>query len=252
MVDRVLEKKVALITGGSQGIGFAIAEMFIQHGFSVAICARNADMLQMASERLATLADSIGLGGRVFWKSLNVGNPRSIQGFVEDAACEFGGLDVIVNNAVNVERKPFENMSIEELSGIASANVLGAWICTHAALPYLKQSSLHLIVNILSEMDSEPLTGFVTYASSKGAITAFTKAIAAEFDPRVVKAIGIRPRRVRTATWNRVRAGDESYYVPADVAKLLEKLVFVSSDTIQSGQIVDLKETQPISHRQRD
>lgn len=251
MVDLVLNKKIALITGGSQGIGLAIAEMFIQHGFSVAICARNTERLQIASESLAMQADSVGLGGRVYWKSLNVGDPRVLQGFVDDVARELGGLDVLVNNAAIIEIKPFESMAIEELSDIAAANVLGVWVCTRAALPYLKQSPLHLVVNISSEMDNKPLRGFVAYSSAKGSITAFTKAIAAEFDPREIKVIGIRPCRVRTEAWNRVRADDESYYVPADMARLLENLIFVSHDTIESGQIVNLKDTLPISHRQR-
>jgi len=250
-MNLVLNNKVALITGGSQGIGLAIAEMFIRRGYSVAICARNIDRLLRASEHLTMLADSVFMGGRVFWRSLNVGDTRAVQEFVDDAASKLGGLDVVINNAAVIEKKSFGSMSIEELFDVAAANVLGAWVVTRVALPYLRQSPLHLVVNISSEMDSEPLCGFVAYSSAKGAMTTFTKALAAEFDPEEIKAIGIRPRRVKTTAWSRVRAGDETYYAPEDVAKLLEKLIYIAPDTVQSGQIVNLKNTPPISRRQR-
>ncbi len=245
-----MNKKVALVTGGSQGIGLAIAEMFVRHGFSVAICARKEDRLRTASERLVTLADSLGLGGSVLWKSFNMGDPKAVQGFVEGIVREFGRLDVLVNNAAIIEKKPFESFSADELSEIVATNVLGVWVCTRFAIPYLKQSPFHLVINISSEVDNEPLCGFVAYSSAKGAITTFTKAIAVEFDQQEIKAIGIRPHRVRTEAWNRVRAGDESFYVPEDVAQLLEKLIFVSSDTVKSGQIINLKDMLPFLHKQ--
>lgn len=238
--------KVAVVTGGSQGIGFAIAKMFLSHGFSVAICARHHDPLQSAAARLLEFVDSASLTGRVFWKVADIGNPNDAQTFIDDATRTLGGLDVLVNNAAIIETKPFDEMTCEELSSVASANVLGVWICTRAAIPYLKRSSLHTVVNISSEMDSEPLQGFVAYASAKGAITSFTKALAMEFQPQIIKVFGIRPHRVRTTAWDRVRMGDEAYYSPDDMAGLLEELIFVMPESVHSGQVINLKNAWPI------
>lgn len=238
--------KVAVVTGGSQGIGFAIAKMFLSHGFSVAICARHHDSLQSAAARLVEFVDSASLTGSVFWKVVDIGNPNDAQVFIDDASRTLGGLDVLVNNAAIIETKPFEEMTCEELSSVASANVLGVWICTRAAIPYLKRSYLHTVVNISSEMDGEPLQGFVAYASAKGAITSFTKALAVEFQPQDIKVFGIRPSRVRTTAWDRVRAGDDAYYSPDDMAGLLEELIFVLPESVHSGQVINLKDAWPI------
>lgn len=235
-----------MVTGGSQGIGFAIAKMFLSHGFSVAICARHHDSLQSAAARLVEFVDSASLTGRVFWKVADIGNPNDAQAFIDDASRMLGGLDVLVNNAAIIETKPFEEMTCEELSSVASANVLGVWICTRAAIPYLKRSSLHTVVNISSEMDGEPLQGFVAYASAKGAITSFTKALAMEFQPQVIKVLGIRPHRVKTTAWDRVRVGDDAYYNPDDMAGLLEELIFVLPESVHSGQVINLKDAWPI------
>lgn len=238
--------KVAVVTGGSQGIGFAIAKMFLSRGFSVAICARHHDSLQSAAARLLEFVDSASLTGRVFWKVADIGNPNDAQAFIDDASRTLGGLDVLVNNAAIIETKPFNEMTCEELSSVASANVLGVWICTHSAIPYLKRSSLHTVVNISSEMDGEPLQGFVAYASAKGAITSFTKALAVEFQPQDIKVFGIRPHRVRTTAWDRVRIGDDAYYGSDDMAGLLEELIFVKPGSVHSGQVINLKDAWPI------
>jgi NAD(P)-dependent dehydrogenase (short-subunit alcohol dehydrogenase family) len=238
--------KVAVITGSSKGIGFALAKMFLSHGFSVAICARHHDSLQSAAAHLVEFVDSAGLAGRVFWKVVDIGNPNDAQVFISDAARTLGGIDVLVNNAAIIETKPFEEMTCEELSSVANANVLGVWVCTRAAIPYLKRSSLHTVVNISSEMDDEPRQGFVAYSSSKGAVTTFTKALALEFQPQVIKVLGIRPSRVRTTAWDRVRAGDDAYYIPDDVAGLLEELLFVLPESVHSGQVINLSGARPI------
>lgn len=236
----------AVITGGSQGIGFAIAKMFLSRGFSVAICARHPDTLQSAAAQLEKFVDSAGQIGRVFWKIVDIGNPNDVQVFIDDAARTLGGLDVLVNNAAIIESKPFEEMTFEELSSVASANVLGVWVCTRAAIPYLKRSSLHTVVNISSEMDGEPRQGFVAYASAKGAITSFTKALAMEFQPQDIKVLGIRPHRVRTTAWDRVRIGENAYYSPDDMAGLLEELIFELPESVHSGQVINLKDAWPM------
>lgn len=238
----------AVITGGSQGIGFAIAKMFLSHGFSVAICARHHDTLQSAADHLVEFVASAGLTGRVFWKVVDIGNPNDVQVFIDDAAKTLEGIDVLVNNAAIIEAKPFEEMTCDELFSVASANVLGVWVCTRAAIPYLKRSSLHTVVNISSEMDGEPLQGFVAYSSSKGAMTSFTKALAVEFKPQDIKVLGIRPSRVRTTAWDRVRIGDDACYSPDDMAGLMEELIFVMPESVHSGQVFNLKDAWPIQN----
>lgn len=238
--------KVAVITGSSQGIGFAIAKMFLRHHFSIAICARHHDALQAAADGLLEFADCEGLTGRVFSKVVDIGNPGDAKIFIDDAARELGGLDVLVNNAARIERKLFDKMTLEELSSVVNSNVLGTLVCTHTAVPYLKRSALHTIVNISSEMDSEPLQGFVPYASSKGAVTTLTKALAKEFRPEVIKIFGIRPSRVKTTAWDRVRIGDDAFYSPNNMADLLEVMIFVSPENVRSGEMVNLKDAYPL------
>lgn len=231
---------VAIVTGGSQGIGLAIANMFLAKcGFSVAICGRNGAAVQTAERQLQEILKDRP-GPKIYSEVIDISTSDNAQGFIERAAHALGGVDVLVNNAAHVIRKRFDLMTIDELAATAGTNVLAPWVCSLSALPYLFNSDIHTIINLSSEMDEAPLHEFAAYASSKGAITGFTKALAKDFPASRLRVLGIRPRRVDTPLWHRVRAEDRPHYLPEDVAKLVEYAVFTLPQT-DTGLMLNLE-----------
>lgn len=241
-----MDSGVAIVTGGSEGIGYAIAEMFVRRGFSVAICARRIDLITEAADRLKELAAQGGNKARIFEDSVDLASASSARSFIERAAASLGGVDVLVNNAAAIINERFETISDNDLDEMVKVNVLATLICTKAALPYLIRSPLHALVNVSSEMDNYPIRNFVAYASTKGAVTSFTKALTTEYPPERLRTVGIRPRRVQTASWDRARPDAAAYYIPSDVAELVEYAIFRTPATL-SGAMYDLKDfKQPV------
>lgn len=232
---------VAIVTGGSQGIGYAIAQMFlVNHGYSVAICGRNEATVKEAERRLQENLRDIP-GTNIYCEAIDIGTQEAAQGFIQRAEGALGGIDVLVNNAAHIVRKRYDLMTIEDLTVAAGVNILAPWVCTLTALPYLLRSDIHTIVNLSSEMDQTPLPEFAVYASCKGGITSFTKALAVDFPASMLRVLGIRPRRVDTRAWHRVRANDKAYYSPEDVANLVEHAVFALPKT-DTGVMLNLKD----------
>lgn len=237
-------KKVAIVTGGSQGIGLAIAEMFLaKYGFSVAICGRNGAVIQTAEKQLQEILKDRP-GPKIYCEVIDIGTSDNARRFIERAAQALGGIDVLVNNAAHVVRKRFDLMTIDDLEATTGTNVLAPWVCSLTALPYLLDSNIHTIINLSSEMDEWPLAEFALYASSKGSITSFTKALAKDFPANKLRVLGIRPRRVDTPLWHRVRANERAYFLPKDVANLVEYAVFTlpKENPNVSGVMLNLKD----------
>ena len=180
--DHVLQGKVALVTGGSSGIGLAIAESFIRSGCRVVIAGTNKEKLEHAqktinSDNLATIV-------------INVRDVKSLSDKVAEVASLFGSIDILVNSAGVHHKHEFEDMSEEEFDLIMSTNIKGTFFMSREVIKYMKDNKIHgHILNVSSSSALRPADN--PYQMSKWAITGLTKGLARRFynDGIIVNAI---------------------------------------------------------------
>ena len=169
-----LEGKSALVTGGSRGIGAAIARRLADDGASVAIT------YTKGADAAATVVKSIEkAGGKAIAIQADAADAEAVKSAVEKTVAAFGGIDVLVNNAGTAIPKSFEDTSLEELDRVIDINVRGVFVATQAALKHMKEDGR--IINIGSCLGERMFTpGLVPYSATKGAVKMFTQGLSRE------------------------------------------------------------------------
>lgn len=182
-----------LITGGSQGIGRAIATRFAQAGYGIAIAARQA-------ERLEAVAAALRSQFQVDVLSIptDVQQPDQVQQLVQQAIDHFGTVDVLVNNAGVYSSGPVEQFSLEDWHQVLDTNLWGYIHTIHALLPHFIERHQGSIVNICSIGGKVPLPYLAPYATSKFAIAGLTQTLASELKPHNIHVCGIYPNIVQS------------------------------------------------------
>src|SRR5829696_8642509 len=137
----MLKRMVALVTGGSKGIGLAIARALLDRGIQVTITGRNEKDLSRAAQRLDSAAN-------VHAVAADARNPADARRAVEETVARFGGLDVLVNNAGIGRFATVADMTIETWHEVIDTNLTGVFYCTHAALPELRRRGGGYVINI--------------------------------------------------------------------------------------------------------
>ncbi len=169
--------KRVLVTGGSRGIGFAIAEAFLDAGAHVAINGKTAQSASAAIERL-------GDGERLVAAPGDIGTVPGCESVVKTAYDAFGGLDVLVNSAGIGSGRPIEDSDEAMWDAHVDVNLKGTFFCCRAALPALRKSNGN-IVNIASDAGLIGVPGITVYCASKGGVVNMTRAMALEVAPDV-------------------------------------------------------------------
>src|SRR5262245_27922981 len=173
---RLLTGRVAIVTGASLGLGFAIAKKYLQQGASVAICARNTELLDKAHKELQ--AELRGDQG-VFSVAADVSDPIAVTAMVQEVAKRFGHIDVLVNNAgVYGPKGRIEDVDWREWVRSIEINLYGSVLTTRAVLPFLKERGRGKIVQLSGGGASGPLPRISAYAVSKAAIVRFVETLA--------------------------------------------------------------------------
>jgi 3-oxoacyl-[acyl-carrier protein] reductase len=190
--ERELAGKAALVTGGSRGIGAAIAKRLAADGADVAITyAKDASAA-------SAVVKAIELdGGKAVAFQADAADAEAVKGAVEKTVAAFGRLDVLVNNAGTAIPKPFEEATLEEMDRVIAINVRGVYVATQAALKHMKSGGrIIMIGSAVGERVAAP--GLVPYAGTKGAVKMFTQALAREIGGRGITVNNVQPGPIDT------------------------------------------------------
>src|SRR5438309_5437880 len=187
-----LNQKVALITGGSRGIGAAIAKRLAADGASVAIT-----YAKEASAAFAVVKAIELSGGKAVAIQADAADAEAVKGAVEKTVSTFGQLDVLVNNAGTAIPKKFEEATLEEMDRVIDINVRGVFVATQAALKHMKSGArIIMIGSAVGERVVVP--GLVPYSATKGAVKIFTQALSREVGRRGITVNNVQPGPIDT------------------------------------------------------
>jgi 3-oxoacyl-[acyl-carrier protein] reductase len=190
--SKKLEGKIALITGGSRGIGAAIAKRLAADGANVAIT------YTKGADAAASVAKEIErAGGKAIAIQADATDADASKAAVEKTVATFGRLDVLVNNAGTAIPKTFEETTLEELDRLIDVNVRGTFVATQAALKHMKSGGrIIMIGSCVGERAMTP--GLVPYAATKGAVKMFTQGLSREVGTRGITVNNIQPGPIDT------------------------------------------------------
>ncbi len=188
----LLQDKVALVSGGSRGIGRAISELFYKNGATVIIMSRNAEKLKKAAEEIDTAGE-----GRCIPVACDVGCKESVDAAMAEVKSKFSSVDILVNCAGINLRGPLETMPYETWQKVLDTNLTGAFLLTQHCFELMKDKG-GKIVNIASLMSEIARPTISPYIASKGGIKMFTKAIAIEWAKYNIQANAVVPGYIAT------------------------------------------------------
>jgi NAD(P)-dependent dehydrogenase (short-subunit alcohol dehydrogenase family) len=199
-LDLNLSGRRALITGGSKGIGMAVAEELVAEGVHVAICARHPDELDAAAEKLR------GSGCTVYAQVADVTDAAQITDLVARSVETLGGLDILVNNAGAAHPGNFESLTDEDWRADLDVKLFSQIRCTRAALEHLRRSRAARVININSVYARYPDPTFFATTVNRAACLNFSKALARELGPEGILVNSVNIGFVVTPQWQRIKA----------------------------------------------
>lgn len=196
-MDLGLAGRRAVVTGGSKGIGLAIARELVAEGASVAICSRNAT-------ELAAAAVLVGEG--TFHQPADVTDPEQVAGFITAAAGALGGIDILINNAGGAHPGDFETLTDEDWRGDLDVKLFSQIRCFREALPRLRESAAARVVNINAIYAKYPDPAFFATTVIRAACLNLNKVLSAEFGADSILVNSVNIGFVDTPQWDNIRA----------------------------------------------
>src|SRR4051812_32905655 len=208
-----LEGRVAIVTGGSSGIGRATASMLASRGALVTIFARTA----VSKENIAAVDG-------------DVSDPEAIERLFAETESRFGDCDILINCAGMIDPKPLVDVKPEDWERMFAVNVRGTYLATRRALPAMIAKRSGAIVNVASisgVIGPEKFPGWVSYCASKAAVISMTEALAVEIKQYGIRVNSVSPGSVDTAMWAAASGGAPAAMTAEEVA---EVICFLASD----------------------
>jgi NAD(P)-dependent dehydrogenase (short-subunit alcohol dehydrogenase family) len=186
-----LSGRVAIVTGGTRGIGRSIAEGLLSAGAKVAVASRKADACKETEESLSSLGDVIGV-------PTHMGEIDAINALVDRTVDEFGRLDIVVNNAATALTMPLGTLTVDAWDKSLAVNLRGPTFLVEAALPHLEKTGNAAVLNVISAGAFLFSANTAMYAAAKAGLMAMTRAAAASFAERGIRVNALAPGTVET------------------------------------------------------
>jgi NAD(P)-dependent dehydrogenase (short-subunit alcohol dehydrogenase family) len=188
-----IEDRTAIVTGGTRGIGLSIAEALAGCGANVVVASRKPEACAAAADKCQSLG-----GGRALGVPTHLGDIDAISRLVAATVEEFGGIDIVINNAANALAMPLGEITPEAWAKSFSVNLQGPVFLVQAALPYLRESQHAAILNVVSAgaFIFSPMVSM--YSAAKAAMVSFTRSMAAEFASQGIRVNALAPGSVDT------------------------------------------------------
>ncbi|MBS1510333.1 MAG: SDR family oxidoreductase [Bacteroidetes bacterium] len=183
-------KKIAIVTGGGSGLGFAIAQQFTQNGITTIIAGRDVNKLQTAKEQL---------GENCVAMPCDVTDLKSIPAFVQQVLQQYGQIDILVNNAGINMKKEFTEVTDEDFQSILNTNVTAVFVLSREVVKHMLTRNTGCIINISSMAAQYGLPKVIAYSASKTAIDGMTRAMAVELSPKGIRVNAIAPGFIYSA-----------------------------------------------------
>jgi 3-oxoacyl-[acyl-carrier protein] reductase len=237
--DGSLDGTVAIVTGGSRGIGRAIAAALLAKGARVAINGRDPGALKDAESALRRAA-----GDGVLAVQADVSREDDAAKLVNQTAERFGGLDLLVNNAGVGRFANVAEMATDRWHEVIETNVSGVFFCCRAAIPHLKRRGGGWILNISSLASENAFVGGAAYCASKAALNAFTQALMLETRYDNIRVSMILPGSVQTEFSGSPTAGADWKLTSEDVARAVVDLIAFPARSLPSR--IDLRPSKPV------
>ncbi len=211
-MNEILKNKTAIITGGSRGIGLAIAKKLAMEGVNVVVASKTTEPHPKLPGTIYEAAEEIkGLGGNALALVLDLRNELQIQKVVDDTVAHFGGIDILVNNASAIFLAGVEYTPAKRYDLMHQINVRGTFLMSQACIPYLKKSSHAHILNLSPPLDMNPkwFESFTAYTMSKFGMSMVALGLSAEMKPYHIASNALWPRTtIATAAVQNLLGGD--------------------------------------------
>jgi 3-oxoacyl-[acyl-carrier protein] reductase len=228
---------IAIVTGGSKGIGFAIAKAFVSRGMQVVLSARKDDELRKA-------AAALGSDANVHTVRADVRKPEDAERLIKDTVQRFGGVDVLVNNAGIGRFARVTDLSIEDWQQVIDTNLSGVFYCCRAAIPDMQRRGGGYIVNISSLAGKNAFAQGAAYCASKSALNAFSEALMQEVRYDNIRVSYVMPGSVSTGFGHGAMGGEADWKsAPEEVAEVVVDLVTLNPRSLASR--VELRPSRP-------
>lgn len=230
-----LKDKVALVTGGSGGIGFAITEALLKEGMRVAICGRDKEKLRKAEMKFR------GHGKNLMAMAADVAKKSEVDRWVKGALKRFGRIDLLVNNAGVALWSEVENITDEHLDYHLNVNLRGPLYCSQAVLPSMKEQRSGYIINISSICGKFGFAGTAAYSASKFGLMALSDSLREEGQSFNIKVTAICPGYVATPLVADAPVPQEEMIRPEDIARAVLFLLNLSEYAVVKEIVITRK-----------
>ncbi len=235
-----LKGKTAIVTGSTKGIGRAVAEALLREGMNVCLSARDADEIKRAVDELSDVEGAGNITGAV----CDVRDDEEVKALFAHAVGEFGGVDVLVNNAGVGIFKPVAELTAKEFRTVLETNLNGVFYCCHEAIPLMRARGGGFIINISSLAGVNAHPRMAAYNASKFALNGFSEALMQEVRHDRIKVSYIMPGSVNT-NFGGGTPGDERAWQlqPEDIARVVLNLLHHDERSLPSR--VEIRPSQP-------